>query len=86
MIRRFCDSCNEEITSSRECTGGTIGRLGAKLKGTSGKPALDVEVIVFKDGTSNTGDWCKYCVIDALNRYDDRPRQGSPATTDGSTT
>lgn len=76
MIKHFCDGCREEISDDNKCTGGAInshtGRLGTELK-RNGK-TLRVEVLTGTDGTSNAGDWCKYCVLDALYRMDDRPK------------
>jgi len=34
---------------------------------------LQVEVLETKDGTSNAGEFCRYCVLDALQKLDDRP-------------
>lgn len=45
-----------------------LGRLGGK------HGVLDFEIITGKQGTSNAGDFCKYCIIDAVNRYDNRPQ------------
>jgi hypothetical protein len=74
-IRYFCDGCGQEITDKNACHGGHIlkDRLGATLERNGRK--LKVEVLIETNGTSNTGDWCKYCVLFALNQLDDRPRQ-----------
>lgn len=72
MIKRFCDCCGHEITEANECDGGTCGRLGATLSRNGVK--LDIEVLIAKDGTNNAGDFCKHCVLDALQKLDDRPR------------
>ena len=71
VIKRFCDCCGNEITGANECGGGTSGRLGATLSRNGVK--LDIEVLTAKDGTSNDGDFCKHCVLDALQKLDDRP-------------
>lgn len=67
MIRYFCDCCDKEITERNP-----LRRLTAKLK--RGNSELQVEVIEAKDGTSNAGHFCRYCVLDALLSLDDRPR------------
>lgn len=75
MIKTFCDGCGKEITGQNAPRGGPLhdnDRLGATLITVGG--ALHVEVITSKDGTANNGDWCKYCILDALNRLDDRPK------------
>jgi hypothetical protein len=52
------------------------GRLAADVR-TREKVLLQVEVIQSLNGTSNAGDVCKYCILDALRRLDDRPRNAS---------
>ena len=74
MIKTFCDCCGEEISGDNELKGGTIGRLGARVKSANAMKELKVEVITVKDGTYNAGDFCLYCVLDALNSADKRPR------------
>lgn len=72
MIKRFCDCCGHEINEANECGGGTVGRLGTVLSRNGVK--LTIEVLTAKDGTSNDGDFCKHCVLDALQNLDNRPR------------
>lgn len=75
MIRRYCDMCDEEMTGANTPSFGANGnRLAAELK-RRGKPLLKVEVLSGLDGTSNAGDVCSHCVLDALYRLDDRPKQ-----------
>lgn len=77
MIRRFCDSCGDEILPHNSCyTGGDQSRLTALVKSADGKNSLGVEVIPSKGSCANAGDWCKYCVIDAINDLDHRPKAG----------
>lgn len=73
MIRYFCDCCGEEIVT-RDKDRNPLYRLTAKLQ--KGSSVLQVEVIESKDGTSNAGDFCRYCVLEALQKLDDRPRAG----------
>lgn len=73
MIRRFCDCCSAEITDANRIDG-EHHRLTARLKRKSGVATLSVEVICAHDSTWNAGDFCKHCVIDAINEADDRPR------------
>ena len=76
MIKHFCDGCGKQITSENKCAGAAINshtdRMGAKVK-KNGK-TLSVEVMTATDGGYNQGDWCKYCVLDALYRLDDRKK------------
>jgi hypothetical protein len=72
MIRRFCDMCGNEITKKDMPGRNKLGRLNAEQE--SGKHKLRVEVIESGDGCSNSGDFCIYCVLDALQTLDDRPR------------
>lgn len=72
MIRYFCDCCGEELAERDIKDRNPLHRLTAKLK--RGNSELQVEVIETKDGTSNAGHFCRYCVLDALGLLDDRPR------------
>jgi len=65
---RATDSLTEKDHKDRN----PLHRLTAKLK--RGNSELQVEVIETKDGTSNAGHFCRYCVLDALRSLDDRPR------------
>ncbi len=71
MIRYFCDCCGEEIAARDSKDRNPLHRLTAKLK--RGQSELQVEVIETKDGCSNAGNFCRYCVLDALRSLDDRP-------------
>lgn len=77
MIKTFCDCCGHEITAknSPDCDGKNLGRLTAQVNPkTPGGETMAVQVITAGEGTWNKGHFCKYCVIDAINRLDDRPR------------
>lgn len=41
---------------------------------------LDVQCFVIFDGRSNDGDFCKYCIIDAVLAADDRTHDAAGAT------
>lgn len=71
MIKYFCDCCGGEIIERDKKGRNPLHRLTANLK--RGGAELQVEVIETKDGTSNAGEFCKYCVLDALRGLDDRP-------------
>lgn len=80
MIKYFCDCCGAELTDRNRCLGSSEGegegkgRLGASYSRTLKAPKLMFEILTGKDGTWNAGDFCRYCVIDAVNSLDDRPR------------
>jgi len=68
MIRCFCDACGNELTDKNR-PGGALGRLTNQV---GKKAGMYVEVMTGKDGVSNAGNWCKYCIIDEINKLDDR--------------
>lgn len=75
MIRIFCDVCGDEVTDGNIPREGENGkRVACEVRGKTG--ILKVEVMTGINGTWNGGDVCKYCVIDAVNQADDRPRAG----------
>lgn len=69
MIRHYCDLCDKELTSLNRPTGGnTAGRLGIQRHNvvfsvmlTSTLPGCAPEV-------------CKYCILDAIDTLNDRPK------------
>jgi hypothetical protein len=77
--RRFCDNCGHALDS-----GNTLGK-GNVLKVESDTPsrggvALYVHLTASTSpGGSPVGDLCKHCVIDAVNKLDDRPKQAPPS-------
>lgn len=73
MIRRYCDCCGKEMDEENTPKlGMNNNRLQAKIVGTDTITELSVEVITSKDGVSNAGDFCTYCVLDAIASLDDR--------------
>lgn len=81
--KRFCDHCGDEITMSNDLRplgdatiGSAVGRLcGAHERhGPGGRDRLMVEIVTGQDSTWNRGDYCRYCVIDAVSSLDDRPK------------
>lgn len=72
MICYFCDRCGEEIAERDTRERNPLSRLSATLE--DGASTLTVEVIETKDGASNAGHFCRYCVLDALAKLDDRPK------------
>ena len=74
MIKTYCDCCEELINDSNIINGNHERLTGQIVK--SNRVALKVEVITAEGSTWNSGDFCKYCVIDAINEADDRPSAG----------
>ena len=79
MIKYFCDCCGEEIAARDIKDRNPLNRLTAKLKRLD--CTLTVEVLETKDGCSNSGNFCRYCVLAALQELNDRP-QGSQGRLD----
>lgn len=76
MIRRYCDSCGVEIADNNKVPfNNGKDRLQTSIQSKVNKMIkLDVEVMIGLNGTANAGDWCKYCILDALQKLDDRPK------------
>jgi hypothetical protein len=74
MTKQFCDGCYKEIIEENRPSGGDIqtARLGVEVR--RGGHDLKLEVLVTTDRIANAGDWCKYCLLDALNTADTRPQ------------
>lgn len=75
MLRHYCDRCHAEITEANACSGGFPDetRLGGTIEATAEHPAWNVTVLVATEGDWQSGDFCRYCVIDLVNTLDDRP-------------
>ena len=72
MKKYYCDCCGVELDDSNHAK----NNLNSQIKSSVSKEIkLTVEVVCAKNHTWNDGDWCKYCVIDAINELDDRPRE-----------
>ena len=81
MTKSFCDVCGVELDNRNLPSGGfTVkSRLGAELRTSDGR-VFHFEVIGAVGKCANDGEFCKYCILDALNRTDDRPRHGKTQT------
>lgn len=78
MIRRFCDVCEQEITTLNPSV--VRDRLileRAHLR--ANRPKVSFEIHVAIDGTWNSGDLCRSCLYQALDRLDPRPKEGAPS-------
>lgn len=80
MIKYFCDECGVELDDRNQCAGGfeSSDRLGTEIKFrdpvTRETRTLKVELIHKFDDGYNAGIFCKYCILDAFLRLDDRPK------------
>ena len=72
MIKIYCDICGTQITHENQSMGGVMvkNRLGVEIKNHDHR--FYFEVVQSKNSTANDGDICRYCVLDALYRLDDR--------------
>lgn len=70
MIKLFCDICGNELLKYNTPNGGLNNmRLSNKISASN---MLEVEIITAVNGVWNGGDVCKYCIIDAVKKIDDR--------------
>ena len=67
MRKFFCDICESELTNR------DFGRQAGSYTRYK-TPILNFEITTGKDGVWNGGDFCRYCIIDAVNTLDDRPK------------
>lgn len=77
MRKYFCDVCGDEITQNNTVVG-PRDRLTATIHVPGTKRKYSVEVITGLDGCANDGDFCKYCVLEALQKLDDREKETAP--------
>ena len=68
MIKHFCDCCEKEITDENN------GKFMEVKKQTRGGRTV-VGILKFQiEGKESDFDLCKYCVLDVIAKYDDRPQ------------
>jgi hypothetical protein len=74
--KTYCDMCGEEITSRNEAVGSSFSgsRLGGKTQDPTKQRWMCFEVSTGLDNVWNAGNFCKYCIIDAIKRLDNRPQ------------
>lgn len=82
MVRHFCDNCSVGITEANACVGGHTNpkRLGTTLAVliNGDTHQFRAELLTSLDGVADAGDFCKYCVLDAFLRLDDRAMPAVP--------
>lgn len=74
MIKTFCDACDQEIKGANDFGGGRLRSVES-----STYVGLLFEVTTGRAPGSgawswNAGHWCKYCILDAIAKLDDRPK------------
>jgi hypothetical protein len=76
-IIRYCDVCGKEMTNVLGVKEGIndLGRLTAHV--STHKSKFSFQIIVSENSVSNRGDVCKYCILDAFQKLDDRPKADS---------
>lgn len=74
MIKHFCDFCGRKIEHSGPDYN-KYNRLCATAEKNGVK--LELDVIQSVNGTSNSGDICRYCILDTLATLDDRPKHST---------
>lgn len=74
MIKHYCDICGQEITAK---TKKPDNQMFGEIKSGCGLPSLTIQVGVYEIDPrgDEDADVCKYCIIDAVNMVDDRPKQ-----------
>ena len=65
MKKSFCDQCGKELNAMNNAF---------DMTGEHKKLQFNVMYGLVDEENYGEGDWCKYCVIDAVNSLDDRPR------------
>lgn len=82
MIKRFCDICGAEITPKLDIKDDKKdnGNVTVELKRKANTLRIEFNTYLngdrgrldFSQTSLGSGDFCKYCIIDAFKRWDDR--------------
>jgi len=80
MVKHFCDICGQEIDEKADPKlGKDEVRMTVEIVSRDKKNGFRIQVMhastspVSDAPVWNRGDICKYCIIDAVARLDDRP-------------
>lgn len=74
-IKHFCDNCGHALDSGNALGKGNVLKVESDMPSRGGV-ALYVHLTASTSpGGSPVGDLCKHCIIDAVNKLDDRPKQ-----------
>ena len=69
MIKTFCDICDKEITKDNEYEGEI-----SEVCFTKGQIRQTISCSIVTHFSHPDNDICKYCLIDAINKLDNRPK------------
>jgi hypothetical protein len=74
MIRTYCDICEQEITETNKPESPNFMRAESCLLRAIGSVELSVNIRFgdYRGDNEWRGDYCKYCVLDAILKLDDR--------------
>lgn len=86
MIKHYCDKCGEEITKKNEPPHPVCGSrfrfdidFRREQRGYIARfevvEGIDEEERAGSQRSCNNAEFCKYCIIGAINRFDDRPKE-----------
>ncbi len=75
MLKRFCDACGVELVDANTQPSDNLGRLQCSKTLPEGRQTMEIGIVTGWNGAWNEGDFCKYCVIDAIKELDDRPTE-----------
>ena len=89
MMKRFCDACGQEIAGpthvEADVTFAAYPGLCVRVEVGLVHFAVDDDDHEYIDaGHGLRIDVCRHCILDAINRTDDRPRPGPPSTASSS--
>ena len=72
MIKRFCDICHSHLDATNIIDDTEIGPgIVTDSTAQDKNKCIRIAGVVMDD---NNDDVCKYCIIDAINKHDDRPQ------------
>lgn len=72
MVKYYCDICKKEITPENGIQQNKISNTRLAVEIVKDHIKYFFEVIVGTGGVSNHGNFCRYCILDALYTCDDR--------------
>ena len=74
MIKYYCDKYKKELNKLKR-RGGYFDRSRVGTEIRIGISRFNLEVMVSRDGVSNSGELCQYCIIEAIAKLDDRKKK-----------
>ena len=86
MIKHFCDICGQEITEQNDSclsVDAQAQRMVVDIVSRDKRTGFRLQIMhassspVGSAPVWNKGDICKYCIIDGIEKLDDRPKEDS---------